>query len=358
MKRLCACKTCRKGPLGLILGVCLTLTSALVPWAEAGSWPVVVRDALGRTVAVPAPPRRMVVLNSNALDAVRILGAADLVVGVSSLVRNNTPYWRELAALPEVGKWNSPNLEAIAALDPDMVLTYGNNPGQEIEALLGPLGITVLRLDFHHLSTLEREMEVLGRVLERPDKARDYLAWHRGWLERIRSMVAPLIGGAGGLPKAYVESYASYRVSGPGSSIDEMVRAAGMRNIADVMAVPFAEVTPEWVAASEPVIMIKAGSTRDSYACSNPDWLESKRRSVLARPGWEHVVAVRDGRVLVLSSDVCPGTRAVVGVAYMARFAHPELAGSVDPEAIHREYLERFVGLPLRGCYAVGEARP
>ena len=319
---------------------------------------MVVRDALGRTLAVPGMPRRMVVLNSNALDAMRILRAEDRVVGVSSLVRNNAPYWGKLAALPAVGKWNSPNLEVIAALDPDMVLTYGNNPGQELENMLGPLGITILRLDFHHLSTMEREMEVLGGILDRNERADEYLAWHRGWLERIRSLADASVRARGGPPKAYVESYATFRVSGPGSSIDEMVKAAGVRNIADVMAVPYAEVTPEWVVSMAPDLMVKMGSTRGSYACAKPDWLGGKRRAVLERPGWEHVPAVRDRRVLVLSSDVCPGTRAVVGVAYIACFAHPELAAAVDPVAIHREYLERYAGLPLQGCYVAGEAGP
>lgn len=322
---------------------------------RAHDWPMIVTDALGRTLAVPAEPRRMVVLNSNALDAVRILGAQERVVGVSSLVHNNAPYWRELASLPEVGKWNSPNMEAIAALEPDVVLTYGNNPGQELETMFGPMGITVLRLDFHHISTIEREMGVLGRLLGREERAGEYNDWFRGRLDRIRVLAERDVE-AHGRPLAYVESYTGFKVSGPGSSIDEMVRAAGIRNMAEGMAVPFAEVTPEWVAASSPDLFVKAGSTRDSYACSNPDWLDSKRRDLMTRPGWENVPAVSRGRVLVLSSDVCPGTRAVVGVAYLARFAHPSLAGDVDPVAIHREYFERFVGLPLQGCYVAGEA--
>ncbi len=40
------------------------------------------------------------------------------------------------------------------------------------------------------------------------------------------------------------------------------------------------------------------------------------------------------------------------GMAYMAKWFHPELFGDLDPQAMHEEYLERFQGVPYQGIYA------
>ncbi|MEW5773094.1 MAG: ABC transporter substrate-binding protein [Thermodesulfobacteriota bacterium] len=341
----------RLGRSALAALLCLLCLAAP---ALAADFPLAVTDAKGRQVSVPRRPQRLVVLSGNAADALRILRATDLATGVTERIRENPVYWGSLAALPSVGKWNSPNLEAIAALRPDLVIGYGANPGPELEERLAPLGIPVLRLDLHRLHSLEAEMADLGRILGREAEASAYLEWHRAALARIRD----LVGRAGTRPRAYVEGYSDFRVAGPGSGIDEMVRAAGCLNLAETMAIPFAEVTPEWVVAAAPQIVIKAVSGQRSYECADPGLLPRVRERILARPGWSLTPAARDGRVLVIASDLCPGTGAAAGVAHLAAFAHPEVAGRIDPGAVQREYLTRFLGLADQGCYVFAGARP
>lgn len=335
------------------LAVFLCLLASAGP-ALAAQWPLAVADALGRQAIIPRPPQRLVVLSGNAADALRILRATGLVVGVTDRIREDPAYWGDLSALPGVGKWNSPNFEAIALLEPDLVIAYGSNPGPELEERLDPLGIPVLRLDLHRLHSQESEMADLGRVVGREPEAAAYLEWRHAALTRIRDSAAK----AGDRPRAYVEGYSDLRAAGPGSGIHEMVRAAGCVNLAEAMAIPFAEATPEWVAAGAPQVIIKAVSALRSYECADPGYLPRVRARILARPGWDLTPAVRQGRVLVIASDLCPGPGAVVGVAHMALFAHPELAGQLDPQALLAEYLERFLGLPARGCYAFPGERP
>ena len=67
---------------------------------------------------------RLVVLNENALEILRMLGALDRVKAVSDYIARRTDYWPELAGLPTVGGWQDPNLEAIAAVRPQLVLCY------------------------------------------------------------------------------------------------------------------------------------------------------------------------------------------------------------------------------------------
>jgi iron complex transport system substrate-binding protein len=79
--------------------------------------------------------------------------------------------------------------------------------------------------------------------------------------------------------------------------------------------------------------------------------MQEVRNDIMNRPGWDHIDAVRDGRVYIISTD----TRSIhpsVWHSYVARWFHPELFEDVDPEAIHREWIETFLGVEYRGVYA------
>lgn len=333
------------------LALALLLLAAPGP---AGAWPLTVLDSLGRPVTLSRPPQRLVALSSSVADALRILRATNLLVGVEERIRENPAYWGELAVLPGVGRWNSPDLEAVASLRPDLVITYGSNPCPGLEERLGFLGIAVLRLGLNRLHSQEAEIGDLGRILGREAQAKEFLAWRRAALERIRALVAT----AAFQPRAYLESTVDFRAWGSGSTVDEMARAAGCVNLAGAVVVHRAEVTPEWVVAADPQIIIKTASSRGSYECAQPELLSGVRDAILARPGWGAAEAVRKGRVLVLAGDFFANLGAVVGVAHMAAFAHPELVNRLDPRALLREYLERFLGLPARGCHACSGGQP
>ncbi|MEU6642656.1 iron-siderophore ABC transporter substrate-binding protein [Saccharomonospora sp. NPDC046836] len=82
----------------------------------AGEFPRIVRHALGDT-EIPEQPRRVVTLDSGETEAVLAL---DIVpVGIAE-----TPNLPETVAdLPKVGSVGEPNLEAILALEPDLILS-------------------------------------------------------------------------------------------------------------------------------------------------------------------------------------------------------------------------------------------
>jgi iron complex transport system substrate-binding protein len=333
--------------LPLRLGALLALLLLALP-ASAEPWPRTVTDSLGRPVTVAGPPRRVVALGGSAGDALRLLRATDLVVGVSQRISSDPPYWGALAALPSVGRWNVPNLEAVAALHPDLVITYGSNPAPGLDERLGKLGIAVLRLGLTRLSTLETELRDLGRALDREAAAEEFLDWHRRVLERVRA----LADSAGTRPRAYLESPADFKVWGAGSNWHDMALAAGCENVAAAVAASRADVAPEWVAAADPELMVKVLPAHGVYPCPDPGLLPRVRAGVLARPGFARVAAVRRGRVLVLAGEFLGNLGAAVGVAHLAAFAHPGLAGRIDAPGLQRQFLARFLGLDGEACLA------
>lgn len=307
-----------------------------------------VEDCYGRPVTVPDTVRRVVVLSRDTLELIRAVAAMPLVVGVSDTLRRDPDFWPELRGVPVVGRWNDPDYEAVARLAPDLVLAYGRYPGPKAEARLGAAGIPVLRLEVHLLSGFDRTARTLGTVLGRERAMEALLAWRAEKFARLadcrrQAETAPLV---------YLEGYQRQQAWGPGTSGDESLRAAGGRNLAAQLPSSYGEVGPEWVLAGTPWAVIKITPLPGRYEATDGAALEGEVRAMAARPGYEALEAVRQGRVYVLASDVHGGPRAPVGAGYEARWLHPGLCRDLDPEAWNREYLERFQRVPVRGVYA------
>lgn len=322
------------------------LAGAAIP-AWGGDTHAVV-DTHGRTVRIQVPVRRMVVMSENAMEVLRVLDAVDRVVGVSDYVASRKDFWPELAGIPSAGNWSAPNYELIASLQPDLVIFYGGSPGPEGEKKLHPLGIQVLRLDFYRTRNLLQDVGTLGLLLDRKQEADTFIQWHRNQLDRIRA----LIPAKARRPRVFMEGYADYKTWGPGSGGNDMCLRAGGLNIAGELATSSPIITPEWVMSHNPDVIVKTPSMPNAYSDDDALRLARVREKILRRPGWEHLAAVKTGRVYVLSSDIAAGPSEVVGITYLAKWFFPERCRALDPEALHREYLERFQKIPYRGFYA------
>ncbi|MFP4475643.1 MAG: ABC transporter substrate-binding protein [Desulfatibacillaceae bacterium] len=318
---------------------------AVASLAHGAERRVVVQDATGREVELRTPIKRVVALNTDGIEVLRILGCVHLVVGTSSLAQKEPEFFPEIQGLPNVGKWNDPDAEAIVALRPDLVLCYGHSPGRTLETKVGGLGIQILRMDCYRPSTILDEVWALARVFGRESAARDYMDWARERKEAVRQCVER----SGEQAVAYMEAYSDYKASGPGTAMDELCELAGGVNIARATGLQNAEVTTEWVLSCAPEVVVKAGSLKRAYGATSPEEIGGIHARMLARPGWETMPAAKNGRVHVLAAAIGPGPRAAVGLTYMATWFHPKACADLNPEAVHREYLERFQGLPLQG---------
>lgn len=306
-----------------------------------------VENPLGKTMQVSLPVRRIVALNSDILEVLRILKAQDLVVGVCSEVAREPEFWGALASRPKVGGWRTPNLEAIAELEPDLVIAYHRNPGREFDRRMAALGIQVLRLDFYRIEILEREVHILGRILDRQPQAARFCDWHSRHLGMIREKLA----WSDDRPAVYIESYTDYHAAGPGSGGDEMCGLAGGRNIAAGFAIPYPQVTPEWVLSQNPDVIIKAATYGNGYSLKDSSPFNRRRDAILRRPAWHYIAAVATGNVQVMDSAVWTGPRALIGIAYMTKWFYPGLFQNLHPEELHKEYLETFQGVEYRGVF-------
>jgi iron complex transport system substrate-binding protein len=203
--------------------------------------------------------------------------------------------------LPKTGGGIDPNIEAIVALRPDVVLMATSSRGvQRLEAL----GLKVVALEPKNSVGAQRVMNKLGQLLEVPDAERIWRAIDAG----VNAAAQSLPPSARSLRVYYEVSTGGY-AAGSGSFIGEMMTRLGVQNIVTPALGPFPRINPEYVVRANPdLIMI--GSR-------NVNGMEQ-------RPGWSGMRALREQRLCVFTpeeSDVLvrPGPRMAEAARVMAR---------------------------------------
>ncbi|MFR6150944.1 MAG: ABC transporter substrate-binding protein, partial [Ruthenibacterium lactatiformans] len=183
--------------------------------AEAGKYPFTFKDSLGTEFTLEQPLEKIVVLNRQTAEAVKILGAEDKVIATGDTTIENNPYLG-FGELPDMGETSELNIEAIIGLAPDAVLVHTNRATEVLEEKLNPLGIPVIRIDNYQPEKYEEELLLLGRLLDAEDGAQAFLEYGQG----IEKMTAERIAGLSeeekksvmALSVGFINSNGGYRV--------------------------------------------------------------------------------------------------------------------------------------------------
>ncbi|MEN6395191.1 MAG: ABC transporter substrate-binding protein [Methanoregula sp.] len=138
-------------------------------------------------------------------------------------------------------------------------------------------------------------------------------------------------------PSVYFESYTDYTAASSGSGSNEMLVAAGGKNIAGDSDTSSMKVSPEWVVAMQPQYVMKVVSS------SNTRPLAGIVADMKSRSGWKTIPAVRNNRVYAFANDLEYGPRAYIGLVYTAQLLHPDEFRDLHPKAMRDEYAARYV---------------
>lgn len=265
----------------------------------AAAQAVTVRDDLQQPVEIRQPPQRIVSLLPSLTETVCALGACERLVGVDRY--SNWP--DRVKALPRMGGGLDPNIELIVAQKPDLVLLAGSTRGVE---RLQALGITVLRLEPRTHADVQRVLRTVALALGLPATEGE-----RVW----REIDAGVQAAAQSLsPKArqqrvYFEVSPTPYGASESSFIGETLQRMGVGNILPAALGPFPQINPEFVVRARPDV-IMAG--------------DSSRASLLQRPGWAQLPALREDGLCVFPPEqadiaVRAGPRMAEGARLMAR---------------------------------------
>ena len=154
----------------------LLLITAIIAGAACRPAPAVhpsisLVDDAGDTVRLAAPARRVVSLIPASTELLFGIGADSAVVGRTSYC----DYPPEAKAVPDLGDGIKPNIEAVIASRPDLVVLYNSGQNAAVAGRLRELGIAALRVNTDALSSVPRVARILGKLTGR-EKAADSLA--------------------------------------------------------------------------------------------------------------------------------------------------------------------------------------
>lgn len=287
-----------------------TTPGSAYPGPSSGE--ITLLDGLNRMVTLPGPAQKIVSLAPSNTELLYEVGAGSQVIGRDEF----SDFPADATALPSVGgSMGKYNLEAIAALKPDLVLAAQINTAAQVKSIQD-LGLTVFYLnnptDFNGLY---QNIETVGKLTGRSSDAASLVSSLKSRVQAVTDRLA----GITTHPKVYYEldatDPANPYTAGPGAYIDMLIKMAGGQNIGDVLSSAYAQISSEQVISANPDFIILGdaayGITVDSIA---------------QRPGWADIAAVKDGHVSTFDDNTVsrPTARMVDALENLARLLHPE----------------------------------
>ncbi len=257
-------------------------------------------DDRGVTVTFAQSPQRIVSLLPSLTESVCALGQCQRLVGVDRY----SNYPASVRSLPVLGGGLDPNIEAIVALRPDVViLATSSRASQRLESL----GLKVVALEPKSHADVRRVLKKIGALLEIPDEVGADRLW--------RIIDASVEAAAQSLsPKAknmrvYFEVNRGPYAAGESSFIGETLTRLGVKNIIPASLGPFPRINPEFVVRANPdLIMVGSRSMQ----------------GMMTYPGWSNIKAIKEQRICVYGVDesdvvVRPGPRMAEAARIMAQ---------------------------------------
>ncbi|MGA9394323.1 MAG: cobalamin-binding protein [Azonexus sp.] len=259
----------------------LTATVALFAPAHAE---LVFKDDTGREVRLKAPARRIVTLAPHATEILHAAGAGDRLVGTVDY----SDYPPSAKALPRVGSYERLDLEAIAALKPDVVIAWETgNPAGQVEKLR-TLGLTVYASQPNRMEDIAAQIERFGQLAGSEVLASTAAAQFRQRLETLRRANArkPTV-------RVFYQIWNNplMTVGGP-QIISDAIQLCGGENVFGTLPQMASTVSVEAVLAANPEAIVATGMGE-----ARPDWLSDWNK-------WMRMTAVARGNLFHIDPDI------------------------------------------------------
>lgn len=284
--------------LGLYLGVlCSSLRAATYI------------DEVGRKLNLPAPPQRIVSLAPSITEILFALQLEDKIVGVSNFCH----FPPQAARKEKIGDYATPSLEKIVALRPDLVIGLAEGELRNLVERLTALKIPVYISNPTNLREIIISIQRIGALTSATPKGLEIAATMELKVKQIQEKVKGL-----SRPRVlHLLNFDPLLSAGKGTFIDDVIRIAGGRNLAETAIGRYPRLSFEEVLAMDPEVILLASMKPADLLLEQRHWWEK----------WKSITAVRHGRVYVLDADLIhrPSPRIIIGLAQVARALHPEV---------------------------------
>lgn len=342
----------RMGALALAAALCLNLaacgaaSSSAASSAAASSQAVAssaaaseaagitLTDQAGRTVTLEQPAESIVSCYYISTYATIALGLKDKIVGLENKADTRALYALAAPELPEltqVGTLKELNVEAVAALEPDLVIM----PQKLIDnaQTLEDLGITVMIVNPETQEGLETMLTLIGEACGASDQAQALTDYNHTQLERAAEMTADLEK-----PSVCLLGNSSYLSVAPAAMYqNDLIEQAGDVNAAASIEEDYwADVSYETLLALAPEVLVIPSAA--SYTAED----------VMNDPQLADLPAVQNGAVYTMPQGLdewdSPTPSGILGVLWLTSVLHPEAYPFEEFTADAQAFYQTFYG--------------
>lgn len=260
------------------------LLAGLLGLAAGARADIAVRDDSGQEIRLPAPAQRIISLAPHVTESLYAAGAGERLVAAVDY----SDYPEAAKKLPRVGGYSRLDLEAIAALKPDLVIAWqSGNPPAQVEKLRS-LGVKVFVIQPNQIEDIAGQLERYGQLAGTEAAA-------RAAAERFRARLAGLRQANAGKPPVRV-FYQVWKaplttVGGP-QIISSAIRLCGGENVFGHLGQMAPNVSLEAVIEADPEAIVATG-----MGDAAPQWLNDWQK-------WPRMTAVKRGNLFHINPDI------------------------------------------------------
>ena len=262
--------------------------------------------------ALPTKAERIVSLAPNLTE---ILFALRLEKEIAR-VTLDSDYPAAAAQKPKVGTFWQPNIEAVIAARPDLVITLGFHQQKNIAERLKRTGYKTLTVTIEKVNDLFEAIEKIGSVTDKQPQANELATNIRKNLDRLTA----LVGTEKKVRALWVVQREPLRVAGRDTFVNEMIELAGGENAIGRTVHKYPPIGAEQVIVCDADVIIEP-------AMAQEDLERQQNRALQYWSKFKNLPAVANKRIYVIPGDTVSrlGPRLYEGTETIARCLRPEL---------------------------------
>ncbi|MCK4731623.1 MAG: PQQ-binding-like beta-propeller repeat protein, partial [Methanophagales archaeon] len=294
---------------------------------ECASWNVTVSLVIGKendlteiegfenyTIYLSERPERIVSMAPSCTETLFAIGAGERVVGVTSFCNYPPEVVDKVnnGGIEVIGGYSTPDIDKITSLNQDIIVE-AHNPGVgDVISSLVESRYNVIDLNSKDIGDVIDEIRFMGKVLKCGDNATNLVNELENRLERVKEKVGPLEEEQ--RPRVFY-TCGNFWTPGNDTFINDVISAAGGRNIAAYYGSGYFQISPADLAEENPQVII----------CPS----ENAREQILNDEQLRELNAVKYGRIHVINGDIIcrSGPRIVEAVETVYGY----MAGLIEP---------------------------
>lgn len=308
-------------------------TESIPETSSAGShYPIIVTDQAGRQIVIEKEPQRLISSYYITTSLLMALDLDDRLVGVEDNAGLRPVYDLsnpEILELPSIGTAKELDLEACAALSPDLAILpmKVKDSADDLESL----GIPVLLVNPESQELLMEMIRLVAMATDTEETAMSLI----DFIETQEHNLTESLSGVE-TPSVYLAGNSSFLTTAGNSMYQsDMIRLAGGRNVAgEIEDTYWAQIDYEQLLVWDPEYIILPSSAKYTT------------QDVMEDPNLAGCRAVVNGQVYQVPGDAeswdSPVPGSILGSLWLANILHPELMTDTDCADIMNAYYETF----------------